>query len=51
MLGCNREGQCGNEDTEETFTPKIVNGVDDAVAIAAGPLQSCAALKDGKIKC
>jgi alpha-tubulin suppressor-like RCC1 family protein len=53
-FGANTEGQLGNETVEfRTFSPKDVEGLDDAVEIAAHPdgLMTCARRRGGEVVC
>lgn len=50
--GANRRGEVGHRDTQhDQFVPARVPGLDDAVAIAAGPYSFCAVHRDGGVSC
>jgi len=49
--GANPFGQIGNGTTGAAFSPALVSGVINAVAVAAGGAHSCAVLVDGTARC
>lgn len=49
--GDNSRGQLGNGQTVNSSLPVSVNGISDAVSIAAGSSHTCAALGDGTVQC
>jgi alpha-tubulin suppressor-like RCC1 family protein len=49
--GRNDYGQLGDGTTTDKYTPVVVNGLSNVVAIATSTYHSCALLSDGTVKC
>ncbi|MEX0659732.1 MAG: RCC1 domain-containing protein [Egibacteraceae bacterium] len=49
VRGANESGPLGDATTVERTTPVVVDGLDDAVALAAGSLHTCALREGGSV--
>lgn len=49
--GWNKQGQVAPNAPERVFTPTIIEGIDDAVGLAAGNRHTCALHADGGVSC